>query len=66
VAPKRLELLHELLPSATTMALIINPAVPALAGPGSRLSLAAANALDLQLRPYKPIANAISTGFSKT
>src|SRR6516162_4740470 len=31
VAPKRLELLHELLPSVTTMGLLVNPAVPALA-----------------------------------
>ena len=49
VAPKRLELLHELLPSVTTMALLVNPAVPALAEPASRLSLAAAHALGLQL-----------------
>src|SRR5262249_54190300 len=28
VAPKRLELMHELLPSVTSMALLVNPAVP--------------------------------------
>ena len=49
MAPKRLELLHELLPSVTTMALLVNPAVPALAGPVSRLSQAAAQSLGLQL-----------------
>jgi putative ABC transport system substrate-binding protein len=49
VAPKRLELLHELLPSATIMALLVNPAVPALAEPTSRTSQAAARALGLQL-----------------
>src|SRR5262249_18547705 len=49
VAPKRLELLHELLPSATIMALLVNPAVPALAAPTSRTSQAAARALGLQL-----------------
>src|SRR5262244_1035174 len=49
VAPKRLELLHELLPSVTTMALLVNPAVPAIAGPISRLSQAAAQSLGLQL-----------------
>ena len=36
VAPKRLELMHELLPSVTSMALLVNPAVPALAEPISR------------------------------
>jgi len=49
VAPKRLELLHELLPSATIMALLVNPAVPALDEPTSRVSQAAAQALGLQL-----------------
>jgi putative tryptophan/tyrosine transport system substrate-binding protein len=49
VGPKRLELLHELLPSATIMALLVNPAVPALADPASRTSQVAAHALGLQL-----------------
>jgi len=49
VAPKRLELMHELLPSVTSMALLVNPAVPALAEPISRSSQAAAQALGLQL-----------------
>jgi putative tryptophan/tyrosine transport system substrate-binding protein len=49
VAPKRLELMHELLPSVTSMALLINPATPALAEPLSRISRVAAKALGLQL-----------------
>jgi len=49
VAPKRLELMHELVPSVTSMALLVNPAVPALAEPVSRSSQAAAQALGLQL-----------------
>src|SRR5499433_382697 len=49
VAPKRLELLHELLPSVTTMGLLVNPAVPALAAPVSRISQAAAQSLGLHL-----------------
>jgi putative tryptophan/tyrosine transport system substrate-binding protein len=49
VAPKRLELLHELLPSVTTMALLVNPAVPAVAEPAARVSQVAAQALGLQL-----------------
>src|SRR5262245_20040160 len=49
VAPKRLELMHELLPSVTSMALLVNPAVPAAAEPLSRSSQAAAQALGLQL-----------------
>jgi putative tryptophan/tyrosine transport system substrate-binding protein len=49
VVPKRVELLHELLPSVTSMALLLNPAVPALAEPLSRLSQAAAQALGLEL-----------------
>jgi putative tryptophan/tyrosine transport system substrate-binding protein len=49
VVPKRLQLLHELLPSATNIALLVNPAVPALAEPAALLSRAAADAAGLQL-----------------
>ena len=49
LAPKRLELLHELLPLVTSMALLVNPAVPATAEPVSRSSQAAAHALGLKL-----------------
>jgi putative ABC transport system substrate-binding protein len=49
VAPKRLELMHELLPSLNSMALLVNPAVPALAEPISRSSQAASQALGLKL-----------------
>jgi len=49
VAPKRFELLHELLPSVTSVALLVNPAVLALVGPVSRSSQAAAQALGLEL-----------------
>jgi putative ABC transport system substrate-binding protein len=49
VAPKRLELLRELLPSATIMALLANPAVPALAGAAVRVSQVAAHDAGLQL-----------------
>jgi putative tryptophan/tyrosine transport system substrate-binding protein len=49
LVPKRLQLLHELVPSATNMALLVNPAVPALAEPAALLSRAAADAARLQL-----------------
>ena len=47
--PKRLELLHELLPSVSTMALLVNPGVPALAERSLRVSQTAAQRLGLQL-----------------
>jgi putative ABC transport system substrate-binding protein len=53
VAPKRLELLREVLPSATTMALLVNPADPFLAEPVSRALQAAAQTLGLQLRVFQ-------------
>ena len=49
VGPKRLELMHELLPSATSLALLVNPANPALAEPALRSAQAAAHAIGLQL-----------------
>jgi putative ABC transport system substrate-binding protein len=49
LAQKRLELLHELLPSVTSMALLVNPAVPATAGRVLRSSQTAAQALGLKL-----------------
>jgi putative ABC transport system substrate-binding protein len=49
VAPKRLELLHELLPAATVMALLINPTNPAVAEPQSSDMLSAARTLGLEL-----------------
>jgi putative tryptophan/tyrosine transport system substrate-binding protein len=42
-------LLHELLPSAHDMALLVNPTNPALAEPQARLALAAAKTLGLEL-----------------
>jgi putative ABC transport system substrate-binding protein len=49
VAPKRLELLHELIPTANAMALLVNPTNPSLAEPQSRDLRAAARTLGLQL-----------------
>jgi putative tryptophan/tyrosine transport system substrate-binding protein len=49
VAPKRLQLLHELLPTASIMALLVNPADPALAEPQVSGVLSAANGLGLKL-----------------
>jgi putative tryptophan/tyrosine transport system substrate-binding protein len=44
VAPKRLELLHELVPTASVMALLVNPADRALAQAQAREVLSAASA----------------------
>ena len=49
VAPKRLELLHELLPAASVMALLVNPADPALAETTAREVHSAARSLGLEL-----------------
>ena len=49
VLPKRLELLHELLPSARVMALLINPANPVLAELQTRVVLSAAKTFGLEL-----------------
>jgi ABC-type uncharacterized transport system substrate-binding protein len=47
--PKRMELLHELVPAATIMALLVNPTNAALAEPTTRDLRAAARTLGLQL-----------------
>jgi putative ABC transport system substrate-binding protein len=49
VGPKRLELLRELLPTATVIALLVNPTNPSLAEPFTRDLKAAASTLGLQL-----------------
>jgi putative tryptophan/tyrosine transport system substrate-binding protein len=49
IAPKRLELLHELLPTARVIALLVNPADPVLAEPQIREAQSAANTLGLEL-----------------
>jgi putative ABC transport system substrate-binding protein len=52
--PKRLELLHELLPSARVIGLLVNPTDPALSGADTSEALAAAHTLGLEL----PVLNA--------
>jgi putative ABC transport system substrate-binding protein len=48
-APKRLELLHELLPTASVMALLVNPTEHSLAETTTRTLQAAAHSLGLEL-----------------
>jgi putative ABC transport system substrate-binding protein len=50
IVPKRLELLHELLPTASVMALLVNPTDPGLAEPTTRDLQTVASTLGLQLR----------------
>ena len=49
VGPKRLELLHELLPTATVVGLLVNPTNPNLAEPTTKNLQAAARTLGLQV-----------------
>jgi putative ABC transport system substrate-binding protein len=53
VAPKRLELLHELVPTALVIALLVNPANPALADAQSSKLLSVAQTLGLELHVLK-------------
>jgi putative ABC transport system substrate-binding protein len=50
VSPKRLELLHEVVPAATLFGLLVNPTNPANAQPSIKLVKAAADTLGLQLK----------------
>jgi putative tryptophan/tyrosine transport system substrate-binding protein len=50
LGPKRLELLHELVPAATTLAALVNPSDPARADATVKLLQAAARTLGLQLQ----------------
>jgi putative ABC transport system substrate-binding protein len=49
VAPKRLELLHELVPTATAIALLVNPAEPSVAENRIKVTMLAARTLGLKL-----------------
>jgi ABC-type uncharacterized transport system substrate-binding protein len=61
LAPKKLELLHELLPSVTILALLVNPTNVIAAENESRSVQAAARALWLQLHILHARPNAILT-----
>jgi putative tryptophan/tyrosine transport system substrate-binding protein len=61
MAPKRLELLHELLPAARVLALLVNPAGP-IAEPQTRLAQSAAHTLGLDLH----VLNASTEGDFET
>ena len=50
VVPKRVELLHELMPTATAVALLVNPTSSTLAKTSTRDAQAAARTLGLELR----------------
>jgi putative tryptophan/tyrosine transport system substrate-binding protein len=50
VAPKRLQLLHELVPTARVIGLLINPAAPAVAQAQLRAIQLAADSLGLELQ----------------
>jgi putative ABC transport system substrate-binding protein len=49
IGPKRLELLHELLPASTIIALLVDPTVPVLLEQFTRAFMAAASKLGLQI-----------------
>ena len=54
VAPKRLQLLHELVPTASVMALLVNPTDGPLAETTTKEMRAAAHTLGLELQVLKP------------
>jgi putative tryptophan/tyrosine transport system substrate-binding protein len=65
VGPKRLELLHEVIPSTRIVALLANPTNPAITEPLSRDAQAAARALGVQLHVlYASNDGEIEAGFA--
>jgi putative ABC transport system substrate-binding protein len=58
VAPKRLELLHELMPSASVIALLVNPTNPTIAEGNTHSVLSAAGKLGIKI----PVLNASTEG----
>jgi ABC-type uncharacterized transport system substrate-binding protein len=65
VGPKRLELLHEVLPAATMMALLVNPTSPNLAEADIREQTTAAQTLGLKLQVlHASTGNDLETVFS--
>ena len=66
IVPKRLELLHELVPTATVIALLINPTNPALAESTLRASQEAARARGLELHVLNASSKATSMQSSRT
>jgi len=66
IAPKRLQLLHELVPTASVIALLTNPANPALAETATKEVQAAARALGLELHVLNASTDdEIDGGFAK-
>jgi putative tryptophan/tyrosine transport system substrate-binding protein len=65
VGTKRLELMHEFLPTASRMALLVNPSNVANAEAEAKELQAAARALGLQLNVLHAVRIATSTGFSR-
>jgi putative ABC transport system substrate-binding protein len=66
VAPKRLQLLHEVVPTARVVALLVNPANPTVAETQSREVLSAAHTLGLDLHILMPARNVTSMWSSQT
>jgi putative ABC transport system substrate-binding protein len=65
LGPKQLELLHELVPKATLIALLVNPANPTAAETNVRELRAAASALGLQLHVlYASVERDLDTAFA--
>jgi putative ABC transport system substrate-binding protein len=60
LVPKRLQLVHELAPTATVIALLVNPTSPTLAETSMKEAQVAAQTLGLQLHVLHAAQNAIS------